>query len=198
MKNKAVFVDRDGVINELIYYEELGIVDSPFTASQIKVYPDVGKSIKKLQKLGFKIVLVSNQPGLAKGNFTMEAMEKMRAKMTSELKKQGVALDAEYYCFHHPYGKVKKYREVCECRKPKPGMLIQAAKDLDINLKESWMIGDGITDIQAGQAAGVKTIFVGRLKCDICKIMDDQNTKADFIAPNLYKAAQIIETEVKQ
>lgn len=195
MKNKAVFLDRDGVINELIYYEELGIVDSPFTANQITVYPDVGKAIKKIKKLGYKVIVISNQPGIAKGNFTMDVMEKMSKKIHAELKKQGVALDAEYYCYHHPYGKIKKYRTVCDCRKPKPGMLLTAAKDHDLSLSHSWMIGDGITDIQAGQAAGCKTILVGRLKCDICKIMDNEGVKPDYIAPNLFKAAQIIEKE---
>ena len=193
MKQKAVFLDRDGVINELIYYEELGIVDSPFNVEQIKLFPDVGKAIIKLKKLGFKIIVVSNQPGIAKNNFSMEVFENIKKKIHRELKKQGVEVDAEYYCFHHPYGKIRQYRKICDCRKPKPGMILSAAKDLDIDLSQSWMIGDGITDIQAGQAAGCKTILIGRMKCDLCKIMEDEQVKPDYIAPNLYKAMLIIE-----
>ena len=80
-------------------------------------------------------------------------------------------------------------------RKPKPGMLLQAAKDHDIDLSKSWMIGDGINDIQAGQAAGCRTILIGRLKCDLCRIMEDEGAKPDFITPNLFKASLIIERE---
>lgn len=195
MKNKAVFLDRDGVLNELIYYEDMGIVDSPFTPDQLKLYPDVSRALKKLKKLDYKLIVVSNQPGVAKGNFTVETLEKMSKKMNAELKKKGVSIDAEYYCYHHPYGKIKKFRQVCDCRKPKPGMLLTAAADHNIDLSKSWMIGDGITDIQAGRAAGCKTILIGRMKCDLCKIMDTESVKLDYIAPNLLKAAEIIEKE---
>jgi len=195
MKNKAVFLDRDGVINELIYYEDMGIVDSPFTVEQFKLFPDVGKAIKKLKKLGFTIIVVSNQPGIAKNNFSMKTFEKIREKMKRELKKQDTAVDAEYYCFHHPYAKVKKYKKNCDCRKPKPGMLLKAAKDCNIDLAKSWMIGDGITDIQTGQTAGCKTILIGRMKCDLCKLMEDVQAKPGYIAPNLYKATLIIENK---
>lgn len=197
MKNKAVFLDRDGVINELIYYEDMGIIDSPFTTEQFKLLPDVEKALKKFRKLGFKTIIVSNQPGIAKKNFTIETFEKVREKMKKELMKKGTKIDLEYYCFHHPYGKIKKFRKICKCRKPKPGMLFTAAKEHNIDLSKSWMIGDGITDIQAGNAAGCKTILIGRMKCDLCKIMEYEGINPDFIAPNLYKASLIIEKETR-
>jgi len=193
MKNKAIFLDRDGVINELIYYEDLGIIDSPFIPSQFILIPGVDKAIKKFQKMGFKTIIVSNQPGLAKNNFSIETFEKIREKMKKELKKKDVVIDSEYYCFHHPDGKISKYRKICKCRKPAPGLLLTAAKENDIDLSHSWMIGDGITDIQAGRAAGCKTILLGRMKCDLCKIMEHVGVKPDFIAPNLFKASLIIE-----
>ena len=195
MKNKAIFLDRDGVINELIYYEEQGIIDSPFTVEQFKLFPNVEKAIKKFQRLGFKTIIVSNQPGIAKKNFTINTFEKVREKMKKDLKKMDAEIDSEYYCFHHPDGKISKYKKICRCRKPKPGMLYTAAKEHNIDLSKSWMIGDGITDIQAGNLAGCKTILIGRMKCDLCKIMEDENIKPDFIAPNLYKASLIIEKE---
>jgi D-glycero-D-manno-heptose 1,7-bisphosphate phosphatase len=197
MKNKAIFLDRDGVINELIYYEDMGIVDSPFTPEQFKLIPNVEKAIKKFQKLGFKTIIVSNQPGVAKNNFAIETFEKIRGKMKKELKKKDVVIDSEYYCFHHPDGKISKYRKICKCRKPKPGMLFTAAKEHNIDLLKSWMIGDGITDIQAGKAAGCKTILIGRMKCDLCKIMEHEGVNPDFIAPNLFKASLIIEKEAR-
>jgi len=197
MKGKAIFLDRDGVINELIYYEDMGIIDSPFTPEQFKLIPDVDKAIKKFQKLGFKSIIVSNQPGVAKNNFAIETFEKIREKMKKELKKKDAVIDSEYYCFHHPDGKISKYRKICNCRKPAPGLLLTAAKENNIDLSQSWMIGDGITDIQAGKAAGCKTILIGRMKCDLCKIMEHEGVKPDFIAPNLFKASLIIEKEAR-
>jgi len=195
MKNKAVFLDRDGVINEVVYHQEMGILDSPFTAEQLKILPDVGTAINLLHKQGYKVIIISNQPGLAKAHFTVNTFKKMQQKMATELKKQKAFVDAEYYCFHHPYGTVALYTKTCTCRKPKPGMIRSAAKEHNIDLSQSWMIGDGITDIQAGQTAGCKTILIGRMKCDLCKRMDDEDAKPEHIAPNLYKAALIITKE---
>ena len=117
--------------------------------------------------------------------------------MKKELKKKGVVIDLEYYCFHHPDAKIKKFKKICKCRKPKPGMLLSAAKEHNIDLFKSWMIGDGISDIQAGAATGCKTILIGRMKCELCKIMEYEKIKPDFIAPNLYKASLIIERQVR-
>ena len=195
MKNKAVFLDRDGVINEVVYHKEMGIIDSPFTVEQFTLLPKVGDAINKFHDLGFKVIVVSNQPGLAKDHFSMDVFKKINEKMKNELKKYGAEIDVEYYCFHHPYGKIKKYTKICDCRKPKPGMLKKAAEEHNIDLSKSWMIGDGITDMQAGQTAGCKTILIGRMKCDLCRIMEDENVKPDYIKPNLYKAFLIIKND---
>jgi D-glycero-D-manno-heptose 1,7-bisphosphate phosphatase len=195
MKNKAVFLDRDGVINEMVFYKEIGIIDSPASVEQYKILPKVPLAIKNIKKLGYKIIIISNQPGIAKNKFTPEIFEKIRDKMITELNNSGAEIDAEYYCFHHPYATVKKYKKICDCRKPKPGSIIKAAKDHSIDLSKSWMIGDGITDIKAGHDAGCKTILIGRMKCDLCKYMDEENVKPDFITPSLYDASLIIEKE---
>ena len=196
--NKAVFLDRDGVINELIYHTEAGIIDSPFTVDQIKLLPDVGKAINLIHDLGYLAVIVSNQPGMAKDHFTPEVFEQMKQKLHEELKKQDASVDAEYYCIHHPDATKKAYKKICNCRKPKPGLIIQAAQDHTINLETSWVIGDSLTDIQAGQAVSCHTILLGRMKCDICKRMDDLGVKPDHIAPNLYKAIKIIQKQDKK
>jgi len=198
MKNKAVFLDRDGVINETVYHKEMGILDSPFTVEQFKLLPDVGKAINNFHNLGFKIIIISNQPGLAKDNYNMSVFKKMKEKMKNELAKTGAKIDAEYYCLHHPEGKLKEYTKICDCRKPKPGLILKAAEEQDIDLTKSWMIGDGITDIQAGQTAGCKTILIGRMKCDLCRLMEDENVKSNFITPNLYKAFLIIKGKVRE
>ena len=189
MKQKAVFLDRDGVINEIVFHKEMGIIDSPFTVDQIKLLPNVTKAINRFHDLGFKVFIVSNQPGIAKDHFSMDTFEKMKEKIKSDLKKGGAKLDGEYYCLHHPYASNKKYKIICDCRKPKPGLLLKAAKEHNINLSKSWMIGDGIWDIAAGNAAGCKTILIGRMKCDLCKLLDDENIKPDYIKANLYKAS---------
>ena len=194
---KAVFLDRDGTINEIIYYPDLGIIDSPFTAEQFKLLPGVGEAIKILNQNGFKVIIASNQPGIAKGHFSVDIFEEIKEKMRTELVKYGARLDAEYYCLHHPEAKKEEYKKNCECRKPKPGLLLKAAKDLNINLAESWMVGDSLTDIEAGKRAGCKTILIGRMKCELCKLMGNRNTP-DHIAKDLCSAIDVIkEKEIK-
>jgi len=189
---KAVFLDRDGVINELVYYQEQGIVDSPFLREQFKLFPGIAESITKLHEAGYKIVVVSNQPGIAKGNMSEQTFKNISRKMKDELAKDRAFLDGEYYCFHHPEAKVKSLKANCECRKPKPGMLLQAARDMDIDLSQSWMIGDGLTDVKAGKKAGCRTILLGRMKCELCHLMDEENARPDTIASNLTEAARYI------
>ena len=192
---KAVFLDRDGTINEIIYYQDLGIIDSPFTVEQFKLLPGVGEAIKILNQSEFKVILASNQPGIAKDHFSREIFEEIREKMRTELTKHGASLDAEYYCLHHPEAKIDEYRKNCDCRKPKPGLLLKAAKDFNIDLAKSWMVGDGLTDIEAGRRAGCKTILIGRMKCELCRLMDERNT-TDHIVKDLYSAIDIIKREV--
>lgn len=192
MVTKAVFLDRDGVINELVYYEEHGIIDSPVIAEQFRLLPSVCEAIRKLNEMDYKVVLVSNQPAIAKGKMSEEAFTEIRQKMTRELAAGGASLDGEYYCFHHPEAKLERMKIDCECRKPKPGLLIQAAKDMDIALSQSWMIGDGLTDIKAGNEAGARTILLSKMKCELCHRADKKDSKPDVIAPDLIEAVQYI------
>jgi D-glycero-D-manno-heptose 1,7-bisphosphate phosphatase len=189
---KAVFLDRDGVINELVYHHEQEIIDSPFSPEQFRLLPGVGEAIKTLQEMNYKVILVSNQPSLAKGIIPEDVFIAIRSKMANELAKSGVSLDGEYYCFHHPEGKIDKYTTVCECRKPKPGMLLQAAEDMGLDMSRAWMIGDNLSDVKAGKNAGTKTILLGRMKCELCRLMDENDTRPDTIVPDLTQAVQFI------
>ena len=190
---RAVFLDRDGVINELVYYEEHGIVDSPFTAGQFKLIPGACEAINNFHALGFKVIIASNQPGIAKGYLSEEAFEKIREKMKGELAKRGASVDGEYYCFHHPEAKVENLKANCDCRKPKPGLILKAAEEMNIDLSRSWLIGDGLTDIKAGKSAGTRTILLGRMKCELCRLIDEENASPDIIAENLLQAVAEIE-----
>lgn len=185
IKNKAIFLDRDGVINALVYNEEHGLLDSPSTIDQFQIFPWVGNSINMLHNMGFKVIVVSNQPGIAKGHFTATFFEKIKNKMKNELARQGASIDGEYYCLHHPEAIIESLKTVCECRKPKPGLLFQAAKEMNIDLNSSWMIGDGLTDIKAGKEAGCKTVLLGKMKCEICHLMGEQNIHPDLIVGRL-------------
>ena len=194
-KNKAILLDRDGVINEMVYNPEFGTVDSPLNPREFKLLPGIAKAIKLFKKLGFLVIIISNQPAIAKGKMNLELLEKIDKKMEKELAKEGAYLNGIYYCLHHPNTsqvKVKKYLKNCNCRKSKPGLLLKVAKDLNIDLSKSYMIGDGLTDIQAGKRAGCKTIFLGNLKNYWCEAMQKQKIKPDFIAKNLIETAKII------
>jgi D-glycero-D-manno-heptose 1,7-bisphosphate phosphatase len=192
---KAVFLDRDGVVNKLIYYPEQGIIDSPFTVKQFTLNPGIPESINTMQEAGYLVILVSNQPGIAKGNLSREVFDNIRRKMNKLLEADGTKLDGEYYCLHHPEAIELRLRQVCACRKPNPGLLLQAAQEHEIDLTESWMIGDGITDVQAGQRAGCRTVLIGRPKCELCELMQEHGVKPDCIAPNLSEATKYILTK---
>ncbi len=189
---KAIFLDRDGVINQLVFYHEQGIIDSPYTIAQYKLIDGVCDAINLFHQQGFKVVVVSNQPGVAKGYIDLAMFEALRNKMKSDLAAGGALVDGEYYCLHHPEAAVPEYRIVCDCRKPKPGLLLRAAHELSLDLAGSWMIGDNFTDVQAGAAAGCRTILLGRAKCELCRLLDENNTHPDFIASNITEAAKIV------
>jgi D-glycero-D-manno-heptose 1,7-bisphosphate phosphatase len=188
--NRAVFLDRDGVINELVYHQEQEVIDSPFTPGQFKLIPGVTEALKILHLAGYLTILVSNQPGIAKGHMTANNFELIKQKMNSELNKDGAALDGAYYCLHHPDAVVEKYRVLCDCHKPLPGLLFKAAREKDIGLQQSWLIGDNLSDIQAGKAAGCRTILIGTMKCELCRLMSEKNIFPDKIFGNLAEAVK--------
>lgn len=196
--NRAVFLDRDGVINEIAYFPELGLLDSPLNVKQFRLLPKVAKAIIVLNRLDLKVIVVSNQPAMAKGKMTIKAFEEIRLKMKTELGRKGAHLDREYYCFHHPSAKVAKYRTSCDCRKPKPGLFLRAAKDFALDLKKSYVVGDSLTDIKAGKAIGSRTILIGSLKCDLCRLMELEGVKPDHIVADLLDASKIIQKEINE
>lgn len=156
-KQKVIFLDRDGTINKYVGYLR--------TPEQFELLDGVGEAIRKINLSGYLAIVVTNQPVIARGDVTVDGLQQIHNKMETMLGKEGAYLDGVYYCPHHPdkgfAGEVEELKIVCECRKPKAGLLLQAAKDFNIDLSQSWMIGDSENDVLAGKNAGCKTALIG-------------------------------------
>ena len=190
MPKKAVFVDRD---NTLI--DDPGYLTDP---DEVKILPGVELAIKSLRQAGYMIVVVTNQSGVARGLLSEELLEKIHANLRQQLAEKNATLDAIYYCPYHPDGSIEKYARESDLRKPAPGMLVKAAEELNINLQESWMVGDSSRDIGAGQRAGCRTIRVRSQGSHPAAHTGEEKTEefqADFSVRNLVEAARTIKRE---
>lgn len=171
-KQKAIFLDRDGTINKYVGF--LRDID------EFELLPDVVDAIKRINSSGYLAIVVTNQPVIARGEVTYEELQEIHNKMETLLGAEGAYVDAIYYCPHHPHkgyeGEIPELKFDCDCRKPKPGMLLEAALDFNIDLSQSWMIGDGENDVQAGKNARCKTGYINR---------DNQLVEADIVGDSL-------------
>ncbi|MBU2600379.1 HAD family hydrolase [bacterium] len=182
MANKAVFLDRDGTLNY-----DYGYIKSP---QELKLLPQVELSLKLLKKYNFKIIIVSNQSGVARGYLNISQANLINQCLKEELFKLNISIDGTYLCPHYLEGKVKKYKIDCSCRKPKPGMLYQAKEKYNLDLKQCFLIGDKISDIGAGFNAGCKTVLVlTGYGSEELKKREEWTYQPDYIADNLYLAA---------
>ena len=150
----AVFLDRDGTIIEDAHH--LSHVD------QVRLIPGAGEAVRRLNEHGLPVVVVTNQSGVARGFFPESLVADVYARLRELLAEQGAHVDGHYHCPHHPTEGSGRYTRDCECRKPKPGMLLAAARELSLDLSRSWMVGDRLTDPQAGAAAGAGQSWSGR------------------------------------
>lgn len=155
-KQKAIFLDRDGTIN--VYKGFLKKID------ELELIPGVGEAVKKINSSGYLAIVITNQPVIARGEVTFEELEEIHNKMETLLGQEGAYVDDIFLCPHHPHkgyeGERPEYKIKCDCRKPKPGLLLQAAEKYNIDLEQSWMVGDSISDVEAGKAAGCKTALL--------------------------------------
>ncbi len=184
MKYQAVFLDRDGTVNEEINY--LNKVE------QLKLIEGAAEGIRMLREAGYKVVIVTNQAAIARGYLAEADLPLIHAALENMLAERGAALDAIYYCPHHPTAGVGAYKIDCECRKPKPGMLRKAAADLDIDLQASYVVGDKLSDLGAGEAVGCRTILVRSGYGREVEQGLAENARPDFIADDLAGAARWI------
>lgn len=150
--NAAVFIDKDGTL----------IHDVPYNVDpeRVQLREDAGDALARLQRHGYRLVLVSNQSGIALGLFEPDALDAVWARIALALSDHGVVLDGIYHCPHHPEGSDARYAGSCDCRKPQAGLMIQAAREHGLDLSRSWMIGDILDDIEAGHRAGCRTVLL--------------------------------------
>ncbi len=184
--NRAVFIDRDGTISE-----EVGYINH---ASRFRLFPYSAAALKQLHENGYLAIVITNQAGVARGYFSEDMVQNIHRRMTDELTASGATLDAIYYCAHHPLVGDPPYRLDCDCRKPKPGLLLRAAREFDIDLSHSWMVGDRYSDIELGANAGVRSALVlsgyGRGEWEHKR--DNWTIKPDLVAEDLLEAVRLI------
>ena len=184
----AVFLDRDGVINELVLNPVTGEYEPPHFPEDLIVIPGAISALRTLLDAGFELFLVSNQPDYAKGKATKEQLHEVHERLDQILKSEGIPLREYYYCYHHPKGIMPEYSFACECRKPKPYFLLKAAREYRIDLAKSWMIGDRDTDIECGRVAGTRTILITYKH----SAGYQDSSHPDFLAGDLEMAAELI------
>ena len=184
--NRAVFIDRDGTISE-----EVGYINH---VSRFRLFPYSAAALKQLHDNGYLAIVITNQAGVARGYFSEEMVQAIHQQMTIDLENSGAALDAIYYCAHHPTVGEPPYQLDCDCRKPKPGLLLRAARDYDIDLANSWMVGDRYSDIELAANAGVKSALVlsgyGRGEWEHQR--DNWTIQPDLVAEDLLAAVNQI------
>ena len=198
-EHPAVFLDRDGVLDEIVFNEDIEQLDAPLSLAEFQLLPQAKEAVRLIRDKGYYVFIATNQPGAAKGKAKLLTLYDINHAMVSDLKEDGIDIEAVYSCIHYPkrlpylregsLGRFETYLiQVCDCRKPKDGLIRRPADIYNIDYENSYMVGDSITDVQAGEAAGVKTAFVGDLKCDACKKLCD--IAPDMIVKDLMEFAQ--------
>ncbi len=155
--NRALFLDRDGVLNELVYYESSGEWEAPRTVDDLVMIDGVAGPLRRFVDAGWLLVIVTNQPSYAKGKASKESLLEVQRNVIARL---GAPIAGSYTCFHHPEASVPEMRVACECRKPGTQSLRDAARELEIDLSQSWMAGDQDSDLACGRAAGCRVALI--------------------------------------
>ena len=193
--DRAVFLDRDGVINALVADPASGRPESPYRPEDVSLVPGALEALRLLRGLGVPLAVVSNQPSAAKGTATLDDLARVHEAVMRLLGEGGVVVDEVRYCFHHPKGTDPDLGGPCDCRKPLPGLITQAADALGLDeaaLGRSWLIGDSDVDVEAGRAAGLHTVLVE----EPLSAHRRHGTRADRTAPDVLEAARIVAAAV--
>ena len=182
MTNRAVLLDRDGTLVHPRHY--------PSRPEELRLYDDICEELRVVQQAGFRLIVVTNQSGIARGYFSEQDLRRMHEHLARQLASEGVSLDGIYYCPHHPAGRIPGLARRCECRKPAPGMLLQAARDHALDLSASWFLGDILDDVEAGNRAGCRTILID---LGTESLPQSAIRHPDFVARSTLHALHIIE-----
>lgn len=193
-QRRAAFIDRDGVVNRLVPDPMTGRSESPLSIDAVELVPGAARAIARLRRLGWIVVCVTNQPAAAKGRISVADVMDVHGRVAALLVDEGAAWDGSRVCLHHPEGVVPALMQECQCRKPKPGMLIEAAHEYDVDLSSSWMIGDTDADVEAGRAAGVRTVLVTNPESGHKR---SGAMTADLVVRDLEHAASVLESRQK-
>ncbi len=185
MHHKAVFIDKDGTLIENVPYN--------VNPKLIQFTDGMKEGLKLLSQAGYKLIIISNQSGIARGKFKEEELLSLGDHLCKKLEKMGVPIAGFYYCPHHPGGKIEQYSINCFCRKPNPGMLFQASRDHSINLAESWMVGDILDDMEAGRRTECRTIMINNGNETEWRLTS--NRRPHFVANNMLEVAELILAE---
>lgn len=195
MKNKALFLDKDGVINKLVYDAESGIIHSPFTTQQVEYEYGIFGLLKKAKDNGYKIIVISNQPNIGIKKMNLVQLNLIKSKIDREFKKKGIKIDYQYYCMHHPYASILKYKKICRCRKPGTLLFEKAVKKFNIDIKKSFSIGDGISDVIASKKMKIKSIMIiNTNEGSYLSLLEEKlgSIKPDYLVKNLKEIESII------
>jgi len=187
---KLILLDRDGTLNAMVVHAEHGTINSPMHTGEVQMLPGVPEALVRLNQMGYGLVIVSNQPAAAKGLTTRKHLEEVHGRIVHQCESAGAKIISSHICFH-------RTEDRCDCRKPLPGLLHQAfASHPGGHPEQSWMVGDGITDIEAGIACGVKTCYLGPHKSDAMNVMAERNVKPDLWCKNLAAFVEKLEAMV--
>ncbi len=194
--NRGVILDRDATLIDVVRDEELGVISVAFHPKHIRLLPGVVDGLRALKSHGYKLAIATNQPGPAKGQHSLESVERTNSALLRRLEDEDCAVDVVETCLHHPDGGPggdPKLVGPCDCRKPKPGMLTSATRRLGLEIADTWMVGDSMDDLRAARAAGVRAALVfPPNRCQLCPLREGPTEAPDVARARFDEIARAI------